>query len=157
MVKLSISSAQQAITDLKTNFNLTPQKTLTLKPPNVTGDNALAFIAGYIDGDGSVLLGFKQRKRVSDYPEISISAAGTFEVLSWIKCIFDEMCPPDINRTSSQVLKQKDTNIWVYKIGGTRAVCIIETLLKLSLPIRLKRKWDNYYEYKRVVESREKY
>jgi hypothetical protein len=48
-------SSNKICDDLKNNFNITPRKSKTLKPPNIKNKtNILSFIAGYIDGDGSV-------------------------------------------------------------------------------------------------------
>ena len=44
------------ISDLQKNFNITPNKSLTLKPPKLEGQNALAFIIGNLDGDGSIII-----------------------------------------------------------------------------------------------------
>ena len=76
---VSVRSKQWAI-DLKENFNITCRKTKTNKPPTLSYENSLAFIAGYIDGDGSYSWNIKQNS-----PTLSI--LGTKEVLEWIQSV----------------------------------------------------------------------
>lgn len=62
--------------DLKRVFNVTERKSLTLEPPiGLKAVNALAFVAGYIDGDGSYT-------KSGTRPILKI--AGTRSMLEWI-------------------------------------------------------------------------
>lgn len=48
---------------LASHFNITPRKSLTLQPPELSDEQCrLAFIAGYIDGDGSYAIDYTQNK-----------------------------------------------------------------------------------------------
>ncbi len=57
---LQISSSNW-IKDLETNFQIVPKKTHILNPPKLEYPNNLAFIAGFIDGDGCI--SFSKKKK----------------------------------------------------------------------------------------------
>lgn len=55
MYYLTITSCQDLVDDLRTNFNITPKKTHSLKfPSHLTSLNKLCYLIGYIDGDGTI-------------------------------------------------------------------------------------------------------
>ena len=66
--------------DLATVFNIHPCKSLTHEPPNLEGEFAYSFIAGYIDGDGSYQLS-------GGRPRIYIR--GTEKTLNWIASVYE--------------------------------------------------------------------
>lgn len=147
---LCLSGAEQVVQDLRLGFNLVPNKTLILEPPNVKGENVLSFIVGYIDGDGWIsLIDYKPTKWGESYG-LGVGLAGTFGFLSWVKSIFDRLCP-NAKRENAQVLKQKDSNIWVYKVGGFRAYKILKVLEAVKTPVRLERKWNKIKEYEQLI------
>jgi hypothetical protein len=151
---LSISGAGQAIKDLETNYSIVPNKTLILQPPkNLKLKNKLAFIVGLIDGDGSVSLRTTERKRRRDYYDLVISLAGTFDILVWVKEVFDNLKSRN-NGYNSEVLKQKDSNIWVYRVGGNRAYQILKVLQSIKTPTRLARKWSKIKEYEELTGNK---
>lgn len=47
-------TCRQWCDDLRHNFNITPRKSLTIRPPRLAGALAWAFVRGYFDGDGTV-------------------------------------------------------------------------------------------------------
>lgn len=117
--------------DLKQNYSITERKSLTLKPPkNLSTVNSLAFIIGYIDGDGCI--------RINKEHKIEISILGTQELLIWLKSYLDMISPITV-RSNPSVRKVK--NIYRYKITGKRAISILNTLNKINVP-KLGRKWD---------------
>lgn len=129
---LSFSSAQ-VVSDLEQNFNITPQKSLTLRPPPLqTPDLARAFIAGYIDGDGSLW--------VSKTGVPTIKILGTKEMLSWIRQWFD-LWEPAPHRAASVSHRGGNYpgNQYRYRIRGARATRLAQRL-PAGLPV-LKRKW----------------
>lgn len=68
--------SKQIIDDLYCNFNIIPNKSLTLQSPNLKNKEAIdAFIIGYIDGDGSI-----SYSKIRN--ELQISLIGTNEMLS---------------------------------------------------------------------------
>jgi DNA-binding transcriptional regulator WhiA len=124
---------QDIITDLEKWFNITKNKSLTLKPPKINDvENRLAFIAGYIDGDGCIHHN-KENK-------IELSILGTAEVLSWIKDVFDTQFPKKY--ISNIRLAKQDGKIYSYKIVGHKALLILDRIKSLQLPL-LNRKWNN--------------
>jgi hypothetical protein len=150
-VLVCLSGAGNVISDLAKNYNIVQNKTLVLKPPLGLGvEESLSFIVGLVDGDGWISLLTTKRKKVSVYLLLSIGVSGTFELLSWVKGIFDFILPND-SRPTAEVLKQKGTNIWSYKVGGKRAYRILKELQKVKTPTRLARKWDKISEYEKLV------
>lgn len=148
---LCLSGAGKTIEDLKVNFNIVPNKTLILEPPSsLSFEHSLSYITGYIDGDGSIYIVDNKPKRGEPRYSLGVSLAGTFNVLTWVKHIFDGI-ESNKNRSNSQVLKQQGSNIWIYKVRSLRAYHILKRLQKVNTPTRLERKWDKIEEYERLV------
>ena len=116
--------------DLLINFNITPRKSLTLKPPLKIKDDYLkmCYIKGVIDGDGSVC-----NNRIVIY--------GTKELLEWIKENFDNWIPKNNRKTS--MVRQIQNNLYVYTIGSSRKDYIYVKFKSLKCDY-LERKWDTY-------------
>lgn len=127
--KLQVQGVKQWIGDLHDNFNLPKgAKSLILKPPtNLSLDNSLAFIKGLIDGDGTICK--------TDRWKIGI--VGTYEMMVWVKKIFDKLFPY-YNRISNVV---KHKSIYEYTVGGRRCVEIVRFLKTIDTP-ELERKWS---------------
>lgn len=129
---LEIHGVPQWKNDLRKNFNITPRKSLTLQPPNyLTLKQSLAFIAGYIDGDGCIFI----EKPPTGYSRIGVQVTGTYEVLHWIKSWFDKIAPSDYQASVRCIGK-----IYSYKVVGKKAETILDTLLHTKTP-KLERKW----------------
>lgn len=124
---LSIHSAQKICESLHVNFNITPRKSLTLEPPlNITDDNhKIAYIIGYIDGDGSI-------GRYGKKKELRISIVGTKLFLDWIRGIIN---------CGSKIHAVKNKNYFQYALTGKNADNFIKKVKLLNLPY-LKRKWE---------------
>jgi hypothetical protein len=126
------------IKDLKTQWNIVEKKSLILKPPKVklTKANFLAYVKGYIDGDGSIYL--EKNKKY-----LRISIIGTFELLNWIK--------EKINIRCSNIQKYK--NIYKFRYSGKMAEYLYRKLNKLKT-FKLTRKWkfslDNYNPHDKI-------
>lgn len=114
-------SSDKIATDLNRVYNITPRKSLTLEPPvGLTFEQELAFIAGYIDGDGC----YSVRE---NRPNLSI--LGTREFLSWTNSIlFDNLL----------TVRPKD-NFYVIATQGDKAIRAREKFINLDIP-RLERK-----------------
>lgn len=130
---LFISNAQKWVHDLQNNFGIGPQKSLTYThPENLTDEQSLAFIKGYIDGDGHISLA----------PRPRIGAIGTLETLTWIQQHFDRIAPAQsLNKLVAKPRKIKGCNGYYYEVGHKRAERIISMLRKIPTP-RLERKWS---------------
>ena len=125
--------------DLRKNFNITPRKTFTLMPPaQLTYQKALAFVAGYIDGDGCI--GTYQNTngrstKLYDMPTISV--LGTKSITQWICSIVNHTCGS--NERSAKPFKRD--NVYQYSFYGKRAVVFADQIRQLSIPV-LDRKWS---------------
>ena len=96
-------------------------------------DHKLAFIAGYIDGDGSVC---------ARSPSISITGNAT--ILGWIKGILDKFSPNKTRTKESMVrpITKASEGVSEYGIAGRRAEKVIRTITGMGLPL-MQRKWKN--------------
>lgn len=130
---LIISNSTKLIHDLQTNFRIGPNKSITYThPKGLTNEQALAFIKGYIDGDGHVKNTTKR---------IRIGAVGTLETLSWIQEHFDRISPSaSLNGLTAKPRKIKGCNGYYYEVAHNRAERIITILKELDTP-ELSRKW----------------
>ena len=121
------------VKDLKDNFKITSRKTFTLSPPNLSQENSLAFICGYIDGDGCISI---DRKTQRSNSKLRLSLIGTKEILVWIKLIFDKICDKFNNANVAE-----RNNMSFYVIAGYKAKFILNHLNKMEIPY-LYRKWN---------------
>ncbi len=129
---LEIHGVPQWRDDLRKNFNITPRKSLTLQPPNhLSLKQSLAFIAGYIDGDGCI---FKEQPPTG-HLRLGVQITGTYEILCWIKALFDKIAPSEYQASVRCVGR-----VYSYKIVGKKAELILEALLQIATP-KLERKW----------------
>lgn len=122
--------------DLAGNFNIHPRKSLTHGPPNLKGSEALAFIAGYIDADGSYT--FTGNRPV-------IATVGTFEFLDWMNKILG--------------VESKITccgNYYATSINGDKAILTRQEIHNLDLPL-LKRKKNRWEELNLNLKIRRKH
>jgi len=84
---LTISSSQWK-KDLKDNFKITPNKSLTLSPPDLKDEKMIiSFITGLIDGDGSI--GVYRYKNKKDIVPI-ITFCGTEKMVQWVSNVLNE-------------------------------------------------------------------
>lgn len=130
--KITFCGAKKWVKDLEQNFNVGSLKTFSLQPPSLQGDLALAYIVGLIDGDGCIALCPKNQN------QLRLSIVGTYDVLFWVKCIFDELAP-STRKKGVNVNQHKS----IYSIGlsGKRARIVLDILAKLKTR-HLPRKWD---------------
>ena len=148
MSQIRISGIQNNwLLDLNQHWNITPRKSLTLKPPNITDINlCLAYIIGYIDGDGSIcIFNIKQQNKKI----ISLSIEGTFEVLNWISQILSNL--EDKKYKLLIPYKRKDRNTYELSYNKQRAYKLLHHLNKIQVPFKLKRKWNKIEEYEQFL------
>lgn len=105
------------------SLSIVPNKSLSLKPPELNEQQNLAYIKGYIDGDGCVRLVGKYKNL------ISINILGTKEMLEWIAKV--------LNSTHRISCKNKIHSI---TLTGQTARKAREILLNIETPY-LNRKW----------------
>lgn len=118
--------------DLYKNFNIVPRKSLTLKPPkNLTNKQALAYIIGYIDGDGSIF--YMKRKHFNKiYKYLRLDVIGTKKLLTYIKKYINK----DI-----KILKRPTESNFRLILDGKKAKTVLYSLNKINVP-KLTRKWS---------------
>jgi hypothetical protein len=136
-VTLNICGASLWISDLEKNFSISPRKTFTSKPPVGLDESCrLAFITGYLDGDGSIYLASNIYKNTT-YRRIGMSFRGTKEMLNWIRACFDQLVP-----SSKEAASVSDDGVFPrYIIAGSRAEALLHKLYSINVP-RLERKWS---------------
>lgn len=128
-VKVGITSKQWQ-NDLRENYSIIPRKSLILGPPGIKGRQAIkAYIAGYIDGDGSI--GYKRNKYWS---YLTINIVGTKQLLTWIN---DSVSVPG-------TISPKE-NVFRLDWSNRKAFDIYNELWNPRLPI-LDRKWNKTYK-----------
>ena len=132
--------------DLGRHWNITPRKTATLMPPNLTDNRLkLAFISGEICGDGWI------SKTVNDsgYLSFGFGVTGTRELLEWIRATINNLIP---NMAKKQLSDNKSPNCRDYCLWGATFYWLAKLFLSLDIP-RLNRKWDIAREFVERVES----
>jgi len=138
--KLSVSS-WKIVYDLERNFNITPNKSLTLQHPNLEKQNALAFIIGNLDGDGSILVRSRKRNRIRKIDNIThnliLSFSGTSSLLEWIKLELSKYCD-----LTNLLVTHSKSNLHVFTITGKKAITIYKLLNAIDVP-KMERKWNN--------------
>ena len=139
--RITLNSFDENAIYLKTHFNLEPQKTKRMGPPNVSNEYFnLAYLIGYIDGDGTISCHKTQKGK---FETISLSIISCSEpLMKWIVDLVDKKFPV-VNRKAKLRYRER-SHTWDYAIGGLRAAIAINYLRQLPLQdFRLKRKWDN--------------
>ena len=109
---------------LEKNFKITPRKSLTLNPPDLSGNLAYSFIAGYIDGDGCYT-------RSGNRPTITIR--GTFALLAWIADVYGLDKTPRL-----------ESGVHTISFNGDDAINIRNSFNNLGLPLLLRKRnrWE---------------
>lgn len=139
--RLSITS-KQMVEDLRKNFNVIEGKTRRLGPPkNLTNEQKLAFIIGYVDGDGSI--NFR-----SDTNDVRFYiCSSSLAIMEWIRDVINKNFNIFMNiRTYS------DGRLYQMSANCKKALKIINKLRQIQCP-RLARKWDS----PKLLEKLEKY
>lgn len=148
--QLAIGGAVELAESLESKFRITPRKSLTLQPPKLDNlHHIMAYIVGYIDGDGSI---YTPTDRQCD---VSISIVGTKQLLEWVASYIDILCCSDYHTTTlpSKPRVGKQGESWQYSFGGRRAVDFYHLVRQLDLPW-LNRKWSKLVDFS---PSRERY
>lgn len=130
--------AKEIAKNLSSNYGIGPRKSLTLEAPGwLSNNDALAFIKGYIDGDGFIGL-------PEGFSYLRLEVLGTLELLEWIKGIVDFLSG-HLRRVkkSSNIRCREDNNVYIYQVGGKQAEAFLSILYNLDTPF-LARKWKTY-------------
>ena len=132
--RLLVCGVDQWVKDLKSNFRVTSNKSKFLEFPRLNDMSLLlAYIAGLIDGDGSITY---QATTRSYTPYIKINAIEP--LISSIKDFFDNSYP---NKRPSKVSEDRSSsNLKRYVLGGKRALDVAKDIENLQLPLLRDRK-----------------
>ena len=161
---LVISSSQWK-KDLKDNFNITSNKSLTLSPPNLKDEKMIiSFITGLIDGDGSVgVYGRKNKKDVTP----TITFCGTKDIAEWVKNILNKFFPSETKNRGSGLYHATSNNTYVLSFSGSRVIKYYKYLIDHNIPFMFC-KWEKminkisikgleyYLRNKRYINNRDK-
>lgn len=119
----------QIVNDLDKVFNIGPAKSLTLGPPNLTRRQDIkAFIAGYLDGDGSVFY----PKGKGNWRYINMNFTGAKDILSWVQA----------QLPNGARIENGNGNCYTIRWAGMKALENHNYLYDPTLPI-LVRKWED--------------
>lgn len=127
--------------NLKKYWNIVPRKTRILEPPLITDiQQQLAYIIGYIDGDGSIY----KESQPSGKSRLCLGISGTKAILEWISHIlykFENQEKYKL-RTPLKINKHINNNL-THSIVYTnqRAIRLLNMLKAVPITFRLKRKW----------------
>lgn len=131
--KIKLNGLRQMAIDIKTNFGYGPQKTYHLPPPNLNKlELKLAFLVGYLNGDGWISVG-------KNNLAIGFVSSST-NILNWIKKLIDSLNLPQKVKRETALSDKKGCHSISY--GGTRAIYLYWLLKRVPVPI-LDRKWNN--------------
>jgi hypothetical protein len=141
--QISVSCCSRWAADLLEHYSITPKKSLTLEhPKSLDWQCSLAFIKGYLDGDGCV--------NIRKDGALGLHFYGTESTVGWIKDILEELAPPTSRQKEG--IRFTSSNTWHYAISGERAEVIARILAKLDTP-ELTRKWGKIEEYFKQKEE----
>lgn len=133
---IALNGIGQMENDLKLNFGIAPNKTYNLPPPILDKlELKLAYIVGYINGDGCVH---------SNDRNLSIGfTSSSINILNWLKNLIDSFNLP-MNKVgrNANVNKMNHANCYHLTYNGTRAIYLYWLLKRVPVPI-LDRKWNN--------------
>jgi len=152
---LSIAGCHQWYEDLKNIWSITPNKTFSLQPPNITNENLIwAYIVGFVDGDGWIIPKTKRNTIRIGFVNASL------DILNWIKKQIDNRF--EIFQISNNGAVCSDVKLvtgekyYTYHLEGIRAMVIFDFLSQIRVP-KLERKWSNPEVLKIVSAYKEKY
>jgi hypothetical protein len=134
--------------DLANIFNIHPRKSLNHEPPiGLTEEQELAYIIGYIDGDGCISIirnrinssnGYMQNYR---YP-ISLDVCGTYIFLNWLILKLKNITETNFNGKPRIITNKK---ISKFSTQGKFAYEILLYLKNIKIK-KLERKWNKVKE-----------
>lgn len=134
--KITIWGAYRWQKMLQKYWNVTRRKSNTLIRPKIKcKDLQLAYIIGYIDGDGSIF--------ITNRADLILSICGTKSVITWIAKVLNRCFGVKI-----PLLHYNGLSITNRKISWStnHTITIIRHLLDINTGFRLNRKWDKINE-----------
>lgn len=131
-----VISEPKWIFDLQKYYNIIPNKTLRLAPPNLNDEYLkFCYLIGYIDGDGCIF--FDKKRNILAFRVISSSIF----IIEWLhKIIFDKFLNCSLRNKKNSIFCSLN-KYPVFSINGIRAAVVFDFLYKFNLP-KLNRKWN---------------
>lgn len=130
-----VVSEPQWVNDLKLYYNIVPNKTLRLSPPNFDDEYLkLCYLIGYIDGDGSICFDKKRNRLI--FRIVSSSP----DIINWCHKLIMEKFEVFCLKRKENNINLRDGKYSYLTVNGLRAAVLFNFLSKFDLP-KLKRKW----------------
>lgn len=150
MCFVNICQAGRFVDDLA-KLGIIPDKTKRIPPPQLESDLLkLAYLRGYIDGDGHTCV-CDGAERESFHLGVASSCQA---ILLWFKALCDRIFPFSyMDRDYSEVNEDNTNGAWHYNINGHRALRIISILSRIPTP-ELARKWKKPRLLELIEESK---
>lgn len=117
----------------------TPNKTFTIKEPNLNRKLIHHFIRGYFDGDGSVSYGYNERNNLY----FKLFFAGTYKLLNFI----NEYLPIKCENISEQ------GKIYRLQFGSKRSILTNLNYIYNNSDIFMDRKYEIYNDIKDIISN----
>lgn len=139
-----VISSQKLCNDLGIIFNIHPRKSLIHEHPiGLTFEQELAFIIGYIDGDGSIGILKNRVNTYNGYIEnykyaITLQACGTYNFLNWVISTLKKLTETIYNGKPREI---KNNKISHFQTQGKFAYEVLFALNAMDI-YKLDRKWD---------------
>lgn len=146
-----VISCPQWTNDLKEYYNIVPNKSKRLAPPNLTDEYLkFCYLIGYIDGDGTISLNKKENSLTIRF----LSCSG--EIINWCyEFLMSKFEHIYLRRKSKKV--GLSLGLYPYcAFHGIRAVAIFDFLSKFDVP-KLNRKWQQPRILKYIEEQKAKF
>lgn len=135
--KMIVLNSKRWIEDLNNIFNISQNKTYRLEPPKFDlPEYELAWLIGYIDGDGCIHV----HKR-NNYLMICFVSSSE-KMMKYINDFCDSKLGVGIKNKKRPYKKHSRYNCFIYSVSGVRAIKLYELLKDIKVP-KLARKWDN--------------
>jgi hypothetical protein len=127
------------VKDLKDKFNIVPNKSLILEPPNfdlakTPPELVKSFIIGYIDGDGGIY-------RRKNFNTLELYILGTKAMVEWLGKCFTYYYGTEIPAKAINQPNAKINKVWRIVLIGGKAQIILDDLKQLPI-YKLERKWS---------------
>jgi len=144
-----VISEPKWIKDLEKYYNIVPNKTLRLAPPNLNDEYLnFCYLIGYIDGDGTVYFEEKRQRLCINIVSSSV------DIINWChSLIYDKFKNFSLVNKKNNI-KLIDEKYPFMSVNGLRAAVVFDFLYKFDLP-KLKRKWEQplIHEYIQEVKK----
>lgn len=148
-IKAFTICSKQIFNDLIKNFNITPNKSLTLKFPKHLINHSMIhhFIRGYFDGDGSWTIRNPNQINKQSKINIGFDITGTENFINNIQNILNANIALPPNKISM------NKNIYRLRYSGNKLSSLIGDWMYNNATIYLNRKYERYKLAKSLMDS----